>query len=288
MKKVHFVLDEAGSINHMDALDDAVDKLRGYGVHLIYLLQSLAQLKKLAPDGQDQTILSNTSQVFVGVNDPQTSQYVSTRLGEETVVVDNGGSSTGQSVQSPSGAGQGSSSYSQNQNSGWGQQVRRLLKPEEVEGLSPRIALVLTPGIPPLWTTTVRYYEESFGPPSADDRRRAQARIKRECVAMLAAAILVSLGTLALIHQYSGSHRPVVPHHRTMSREALRYTMDEFDRYDNLKEPDHVLPSQTSAPLVSRPSGTQRSRSGERYSRPWNRSRTDAAPAATNLRAAKQ
>ena len=288
MKKVHFVLDEAGSLGHMDALDDAQDKYRGYGVHLIYLLQSLGQLKKLGPDGQDQTILSNTSQVFVGVNDPQTSQYVSTRLGEETVVVDNGGSSTGKSVQSPSGAGQGSSSYSENQNSGWGQQVRKLLKPEEIEGLSPRTAIIFTPGIPPLWTTTVRYYEESFGPPSADDRRRAQARIKRGCVAVLAAAILVSLGTLTLMHQYSGSHRRAVLQGRMMSREALRYTMDEFDRDGNPREPDQMLPNHTSTPLISRPSGNGRSRGRVGHSRTWNRSRTDAAPDATNLRAVKQ
>jgi len=31
---VHFVLDEAASLGRMDALDDAVDKYRGYGVRL--------------------------------------------------------------------------------------------------------------------------------------------------------------------------------------------------------------------------------------------------------------
>ena len=45
--KVHFVLDEAASLGHMDALDDAVDKFRGYGVRLQLYYQSLGQLKKL-------------------------------------------------------------------------------------------------------------------------------------------------------------------------------------------------------------------------------------------------
>lgn len=282
MKKVHFLLDEAASLP-MQALEDAVDKYRGFGVRLQFYYQSLGQLKKCWPEGQDQTLLSNTVQIFFGVNDPQTSQYVSTRLGEETVVVDNGGSSTGQSVQSPSGAGQGSSSYSVGQNSGWGQQVRRLLKPEEIEGLSPRIALVLMPGVPPLWTTLVRYYEESFELPSADDRRRAQARIKWGCVAVLATAILVSFGAVKLMHEYRA-----VLHPRTRSREALRYTMDNFDRDGNPRERGHVLPSHSSGPLVSRPFRAPRSRGGVNDGRTWNRSRTDAAPDATNLRAAKQ
>ena len=40
-KKVHFILDEAASLGHMDALDDAVDKYRGYGVRLQLYYQIL-------------------------------------------------------------------------------------------------------------------------------------------------------------------------------------------------------------------------------------------------------
>src|ERR1035441_3495384 len=40
--KVHFVLDEAASLGHMEALDDAVDKLRGYGVRLQFYYQSVS------------------------------------------------------------------------------------------------------------------------------------------------------------------------------------------------------------------------------------------------------
>ena len=52
----------------------------GCGSSSIY--QSLGQLKKCFPDGQDQTLLSNTTQVFFGVNDQQTAEYVSARLGK--------------------------------------------------------------------------------------------------------------------------------------------------------------------------------------------------------------
>jgi type IV secretion system protein VirD4 len=163
---VHFVLDEAASLGHMDALDDAVDKYRGYGVRLQLFYQSLGQLKKCWPEGQDQTLLSNVSQVYFGVNDQQTAEYVSARLGEETIVVDSGGSSSGTSRQKSWNESNGrgstsySSTYSSNHNSNWQQQARKLLKPEEVAALPANVAITFTPGIPPVWTKLIRYYEE--------------------------------------------------------------------------------------------------------------------------------
>ncbi len=101
--KVHFVIDEAASLGHMAALDDALDKLRGYGVRLQLYYQSLGQLKKCWPEGQDQTLLSNVTQVSFGVNDvgenKGTADYVSGRLGEFTQIVESGGTSRGTSRQ---------------------------------------------------------------------------------------------------------------------------------------------------------------------------------------------
>ena len=162
--KVHFVLDEAASLGHMDALDDAVDKFRGYGVRLLLLYQSLGQLKKCWPEGQEQTLLSNVTQVFFGVNELQTAEYVSNRLGEFTQVVTSGGTSTGTSRQY-SQQGTESHSYSSNANDNWQQQGRKLLKPEEVMALPERIAITFTPGVPPIWTWLVRYYEKQFSSP---------------------------------------------------------------------------------------------------------------------------
>ena len=158
--KVHFVLDEAASLGHMEALDDAVDKYRGYGVRLQLYYQSLGQLKKSFPDGQEQTLLSNVSQVFFGVNDVLTAEYVSNRLGEATIIVGSGGTSTGSSRQYSSNSG-GSGSSSENQNENWQQHARKLLKPEEVMALPDRTAITFTPGVPPVCSTLVRYFEES-------------------------------------------------------------------------------------------------------------------------------
>ncbi len=196
--RVHFVLDEAASLGHMEALDDAVDKYRGYGVRLQFYYQSLGQLKKCFPDGQEQTLLSNVSQVFFGVNDLGTAEYVSNRLGEGTIVISSGGTGTGTSHQS-SMRGDSSSSYSSNENDNWAQHGRKLLKPEEVLALSERIAITFTPGVPPIWTRLVRYYEESLVPrqPGGWERFKPTAH-----VVMFSASLL--LLTLMLAATCSG------------------------------------------------------------------------------------
>src|SRR5262249_43697462 len=97
--KVHFVLDEAASLGHLEPLDDAVDKYRGYGVRLQFFYQSLGQLTKCWPQGGDKTLLSNTSTIWFGVNDNDTAKYVSERLGQETVWVDGKGANSGWSQQ---------------------------------------------------------------------------------------------------------------------------------------------------------------------------------------------
>jgi type IV secretion system protein VirD4 len=194
--KVHFVLDEAASLGHMDALDDAVDKFRGYGVRLQLYYQSLGQLQKCWPEGGDQTLLSNVTQVFFGVNDQQTAEYVSNRLGEETIIVESGGTSKGESRQS-SQCGNGSSSYSTSTSDNWQQLGRKLLKPEEVTALPDRVAVTFTPGVPPIWTWLVRYYEQGFGLPQG--LGQVKAAFDTACL-LLAASLLALWWTAALIY----------------------------------------------------------------------------------------
>jgi type IV secretion system protein VirD4 len=195
MNKVHFVLDEAASLGHMEALDDAVDKYRGYGVRLQFYFQSVSQLRKCFPDGQDQTLLSNVSQMFFGINDLPTAEYVSNRLGEETIVVRSGGTSTGRSRQSSS---QGSSySSSSNENDNWAQHGRKLLKPEEILALPDRSVITFTPGVPPIWTTRIRYFEERnlTRQPGRWERFKAMANVVTGSLILL----LVMAGLLVMV-----------------------------------------------------------------------------------------
>lgn len=215
--KVHVILDEAASLGRMDALDDAVDKYRGYGLRLQFYYQSLGQLKKCWGEGQDQTLLSNTSQVFMGVNDQQTAEYVSARLGDETIVLSSGGSSRGTSYQSGEN-GQRSTSYSSNQNDNWNQQARRLLKPEEVMALPERIAISFMPGCPPIRTWLVRYYERDFRPVS---------RFKK--VATVAALLVLGL-VLLLGMASSAKERNRKQRFDTIDNPLLGFPQNGFER----------------------------------------------------------
>jgi type IV secretion system protein VirD4 len=191
---IHFVLDEAASLGHMEALDDAVDKYRSYCVRLQFYFQSLGQLKKCFPDGQDQTLLSNVSQVFFGVNDLSTAEYVSNRLGESTIILQSGGTGSGTSRQDSS-RGEGGYSSSSNVNDNWGQHGRKLLKPEEVLALSERVAITFTPKVPPVWTTLVRYYEEPMlsRSPGKWKRFKALMEVMFMSVALLVSALMVAV-----------------------------------------------------------------------------------------------
>lgn len=160
--KVHFILDEAASLGHdLKAIANAVDKYRGYGIRCQFYYQSMGQLKLCWPEDLGQTLLSNSSQVFFAVNDLPTAEYVSNRMGAATIPVASGGSSTGRSSSSTFG---GHSSLntgtSSGRNDNWSQIGRKLLNPDEVLNLDPRTAITFTPGVPPVMTRLVRYFEE--------------------------------------------------------------------------------------------------------------------------------
>jgi type IV secretion system protein VirD4 len=199
MKRTHFILDEAASLGHLEAVDDAVDKYRGYGVRLQFYFQSLGQLKKCFPEGQEQTLLSNTTQIYFGVNDNQTAEQVSSRLGESTIIVESGGRSSGNSSNwssSQQGAQHGSSG-SDNSSSNWAQQARKLLKPEEILTLDPRLAITFTPNVRPILTRLARYYEE----PKLGRRSGWIKRSFTACSILVASAAfcIVSLGAAAFL-----------------------------------------------------------------------------------------
>jgi type IV secretion system protein VirD4 len=156
--KVHVLLDEAATLGRMEQLSDALAIGRGYGLRLQFYYQDCGQLNKCWPDGADQTLLANTTQVFFGVNNYETAEYVSNRLGEFTQVVTSGGTSGGTSRQYGE-HGHGSNSYSENWSDNWQQAGRKLLKPEEVMALSERTAITFTPDAPPIRSTLLRYYE---------------------------------------------------------------------------------------------------------------------------------
>lgn len=159
--KVHFVCDETAALGKLQALQDMLAIGRGYGIRVQMYFQSMGQLKLSFPDGQEQTALSNTTQIFFGVNDNETAEFVSKRLGEETVVVESGGTSGGtNSSRSVGSQYSESGGRSSNNSENWSLVGRSLLKPEEVLTQPRDHAISLIPGMPPVVTKLVKCYSE--------------------------------------------------------------------------------------------------------------------------------
>ncbi|MGC4031664.1 MAG: TraG/TraD/VirD4 family protein [Tepidisphaeraceae bacterium] len=160
-KEVLFVFDETAVLGRLDAIDTAIGIGRGYGVRCQFYFQSMGQIQTCFPDGRDQTLLSNVTQVYFGINDYSTAEAVSNRLGDETIVLQSGGTNGSTSWQSNDGA---NPSVSRSDSSGWSRswnfQARKLLKPEELMTLPPGIALTFTPGVRPVCTELIRYHDE--------------------------------------------------------------------------------------------------------------------------------
>jgi type IV secretion system protein VirD4 len=178
---VHFLLDEAASLGPLDCLNDAVDKYRGYGVKLIFAYQSMGQLSDCWPGGKTQTLLSNTTQLFFGVNDQQTAEYVSTRSGDETIIVTSGGSGISISRQLPPVMStkpyEQSVNISRSINDNWNQMAHRLMKPEQVLAAGRRTLFAFHAGLNPIKARTLRYYEEKWLYRKAKTKR--QSRLPR-------------------------------------------------------------------------------------------------------------
>ena len=191
--RIHFICDEAGSsLGKMDQLSKALTVGRSAGIRLQLYYQDLGQLKKCWPDGADQTLLANVNQVFFGVNDKETAEYVSARLGDATIIVDDWGESESQQRE---GSGK-PASHSRTRNLNHKQVARKLLKPEEIlSGLHEREAITFAPGLPPIWTWLTRYYEEDYG--QSDGPGPVKMAIDAMCL-FLASAMLAAMCTAGL------------------------------------------------------------------------------------------
>lgn len=186
-RPLNVVLDEAATLGRLEAVNDMLTIGRGYSIKLTFVYQSMGQLKTLFPEDQGATLLSNTTQIFFYVSDKDTAEYVSSRLGEATILVSSGGTSEGRNLSTNK---EGSTyGWSSNTNSNWNQMARRLLQPSEVTQIDRRAAMTFHPGCPPIATYLVRYYEGNPLP-------KAPGRLK---VLADTGALFLTMSTLAAL-----------------------------------------------------------------------------------------
>lgn len=157
------VLDEIATLKHLPVIEDCLDKYRDNGIRVQAYFQSVGQIPKCFP-GQEQTFEANVTQVFFAVNDKETAEYVSARLGDCTVTHDGWSEQGGQS--SSYNSSYRDASHGGGSNRGWSnsstQVGRRRLKPEEVTRLDQDIGLTFVPGMHCVKTRLIKYYREPW------------------------------------------------------------------------------------------------------------------------------
>lgn len=132
---VHFIMDEFANVSLPDDFEKKLSTMRSRGVSVSIILQNISQLKALF-EKQWESILGNCDEfLYLGGNEQSTHEYVSKRLGKETIDLNTYGQSKGRS-----------GNYSTNyQLSG-----RELMTPDEVQRLDNKYAVLFIRGEQPV------------------------------------------------------------------------------------------------------------------------------------------
>lgn len=144
-----FLLDEFAQLGRLQAIEDAISLVRGYGARFWLFVQDLSQLKGVYPKWQ--TFLANSAKQFYGTADYETAKYVSDMLGQTTIEFRTAGDSSSTSLQ-----GGGSSGTSTNQQLA----ARSLLTTDEVMRQGPTRPIVLIQGERPYSLDRLNYLND--------------------------------------------------------------------------------------------------------------------------------
>lgn len=132
---VHFLLDEFANIALPSDFEKVLSVMRSRNISVSVILQALSQLKQLYKDSWE-IILSNLDELlYLGSSEVSTHEYISKRLGKETIDTNSYGRSRGRS-----------GSYSTN----YQQTGRELLTPDEIGRMDNRQAILFIRGEKPV------------------------------------------------------------------------------------------------------------------------------------------
>lgn len=92
--RVLMCLDEFAGLRRMEVIENAVAQLAGFGITMLFVLQSLDQLKKEYENGWETFLANAGTKLFYGIGDHFTAEYVSKLIGETELVRETATSST--------------------------------------------------------------------------------------------------------------------------------------------------------------------------------------------------
>ena len=127
--QVLMLLDEFANLGYMPMIEEGASYVQGHGITYWIFLQSLAQLTKTYRKS-DSLIGNTTFLEAFGINDVETAEYISKRLGVTTIFATTEGAG-----ESGSARGMGRAQHSSSASSGVREQKRPLMTPDEVMNL---------------------------------------------------------------------------------------------------------------------------------------------------------
>jgi len=206
-RKTHFIFDEAAKLGHMDVVDEALDKGAGYGVRCHWFFQSVNQVAKCFP-GQEETFMSNVTQIFFGVNsmgiekNNGTAEYISKRLGSATVLCESwqNGRSSGSSSSNGRDVSWGMN-WGKNKSETLTQHKRELATADEVLQTPADEAIVFCPSTRPIKVKLVKYYSDKWL------LKGQKSHMFGSFLLMLGTVFLCLVGTAMATHFMKGGFR---------------------------------------------------------------------------------
>jgi type IV secretion system protein VirD4 len=157
-REILFLLDEVGQLGRMQALEDATTIMRGYGIRLWFIFQSLQQVYSCYGDKADVLLENIATQQFFAVTQYKTAEEISKRLGDHTIAMITYNDNRGESTQTGSGQTPRTSSHSSSSGSNTSQLGRRVLKPEEILTLPEDTALIAHRNMSFIPAKLLKYY----------------------------------------------------------------------------------------------------------------------------------
>jgi type IV secretion system protein VirD4 len=146
------ILDEyANAVGPRRAVEVASGLVAGMGCRLLFVLQGLSQIQAMIKDYE--TLLANSGvQIFYGVSDLTTTEYISKRCGQTTVMVESEGQGAA-SQRTDTGAGRSRAPHTTDLITG--EEAARLFSRDDPLNRM----LVLWSGFPPMILQRTKYYE---------------------------------------------------------------------------------------------------------------------------------
>ncbi len=155
--EIFFLLEECGQIGHMPAIDQAITLLRGHGVKVCLIAQSIDHLQTTFR-GKANIVMDNCELIFFALNSYRTAELASNMLGQKTIITESANENTGSSY-SPNqiGGRDKSTSYSFTRNQQ--EAGRPLLFPNEILQLHGEYLIAFLRNMPPILCRRVKWWE---------------------------------------------------------------------------------------------------------------------------------